>query len=142
MLNQSSFSYTGDSAATLNTLTNVSNPDTSKSLTDLSTENYLSGTDESRNTEPNVSNQLIFMNQPMSWWLENLQSSGIYYFPYSNYVNWAYKDASGNVYHIHTNLTNLLIPNYTKQTTRDSSGNFTIEYNEKFGLSRTDLRSM
>jgi hypothetical protein len=118
MLNQSSFSYTGDLTTTLNLLTNVSNPDTSKTLADLSTDNYSTGTDDNRNAEPNATNQLVFMNQPMSWWLENLQSSSIYYLPYSNYVNWGYKDASGNVYHIHINLTNLLIPNYTKSSTR------------------------
>jgi hypothetical protein len=142
MLNHSTFSYTGDLVTTLNVLTNVSNPDTSKTLANLSTENYLSGTDEARNTEPNASNQLIFMNQPMSWWLENLQSSGVYYLPYSNYVNWGYKDASGNVYHIHINVTNLLIPNYTDSTSRDSSGNIHIDFKAKFGLSRTDMISM
>jgi len=140
----STFSFTGDMAATLNTLTNVQGADATKTLATLSTVNYPT-TQPAPNApvKPNADNQLVFMNQSTGWWLENLNSGAVYYLPFSNYVNWGYKDASGNVYHIDMTISNLLMPNKTKTTTRDSATNaFTIVFEEKFGMGRTDVRTM
>lgn len=139
----STFSYTGDATATLNTLTNVQNVDATKTLQTLSKANYESSNTNDRNVKPNANNQLVFMNQPMSWWVSNLKTQSIHYLPYSNFVNWGYKDLSGNEYHIEITLSNLLIPNKTKNVVKDASSNmFTITFEDKLGMSRTDTRTM
>ena len=139
----SSFSYTGDLTATLNTLTNVTNVDATKTLQTLSTENYANPNTNNKTLKPNADNQRVFMNQPMSWWLENLNSGVVFYLPYSNFVNWGYKDASSNVYHIDIAISDMLIPNRTKDIQKDPSSNaFTIRFEDKYGMSRTDTRTI
>ena len=133
----STFSFTGDATDTLNTLTQAINPDTSKTLADLDYNNYPNGTSDG--SSPNSINQTIFNNQPMSWWISELQSGTVKYFPHSNYVNWAYIDASNNVYHIDISISNALIPNYTKNISADPETKITtITFVDKFGLSRVD----
>jgi len=137
----STYSYSGVATATLNTLTNAVNPDTSKTLTDLSTNNYPTGAINA--SSPNATNQTIFKNQPMSWWLSGLQSGAINYFPLSNYVNWSYTDASKNVYHIDVVVSKAIIPNQTKNVTTDNTTHVTtITFVDKFGMSRIDTRKM
>jgi hypothetical protein len=130
------YSFNGDLSATLNTLTNNTNTGPYPTIDSLSIENYSEPFKNPLNPndspiKPNSQNQLIFMNQPMSWWLENLNSGAIYYFPYTNYVNWAYKKVSDEI-HIDVEITNLIIPNEYK----DSSGN-TVYYKEKYGMGRS-----
>jgi hypothetical protein len=129
------YSFNGDLTATLNTLTNVTNTGPYPTIDALSIENYTESFKTPSNPndspiKPNSQNQLIFMNQPMSWWLENLNSGGIYYFPYTNHVNWAYNKASAEI-HIDREITDLIIPNEYM----DSSGN-TVYYKEKYGMAR------
>lgn len=133
----STFRYNGNLGETLNTLTNVQNPDV-KAFVDLSLVNYTVEVGQT-NTRPNSENQKIFMNQPISWWLENLNSGAIRYFPFSNYVNWAFTNSSGDV-HIDTQVSSLLIPDTPMTTSVDSSGNILSVFIEKFGFERTDSR--
>ena len=130
----STYSFNGDLAATLNTLTNLEN--TNLTIESLSTENYTqqfvnpSNPNESP-IRPNSQNQLVVMNQPMSWWVENLNSGAIRYFPFTNYVNWAYNDT-----HIDINISDLIIPNQTLSYSEN-----TLVYKDKFGMSRTDRKT-
>jgi len=133
------FTYSGNSAATLNTLTGVQNPNVSKSLADLSAVNYDVNVDQ-RNSKPNSANQLIFMNQPMSWWLQNLNSGAVKYFPFSNHVNWAFTSSSGDV-HIDNDVSSLFIPDMLATTSVDSSGKRVIVFQSKLNLGRTDTRN-
>jgi len=140
----STFTFTGDVAATLNTLTNVQNVDATKTLATLSKVNY-EGAQPAPNApvKPNADNQLVFMNQPMSWWLENLNSGAVHYLPLSNYVNWGFKDVSGSVYHIDMEISNLLMPNRMANSTRDPTKNeMTIVFEPKHGMGRTDVHTM
>ena len=130
------FTYSGDSAATLNTLTNVQNPDVSKTLADLSAVNYEANVNE-RTTKPNSANQLIFMNQPISWWLENLNSGAVKYLPFSNHVNWALTNSSGDV-HIDVTVSSLFIPDMIASTSFDSTGKRVIVFQTKLNFGRTD----
>lgn len=129
------YSFEGDLSATLNTLTNLEN--TNLGLDSLSKVNYTqpfvnpSNPNESP-IRPNSQNQLILKNQPMSWWVENLNSGAIYYFPYTNYVNWAYKSELDTVeIHIDIEITDLIIPNELAGSSKS-----TLEYKDKFGMKR------
>ena len=136
----STFSFTGDANATLNSLTNTS--PTTLSLADLSGLNY-SEPDLVNNSAPNANNQLIFMNQPMGWWLEQLQKGNMAYSPVSNYVNWAYTDVNKVVYHIGRPISDLIIPNTVGITTRDPVSNtITSVFGPKFGMGRTDTQDL
>jgi hypothetical protein len=136
----SSFTYSGTLTATLNSLTNATNV-TSLNLSNLSTANYPSGS-EVNNSAPNSDNQEIFMNQPMSWWLNALNNKTVIYTPVSNFVNWSYKDANGHMYHIGMPISNMLIPNSCKTSTTDNTTHTTsMVFNEKFGMGRTDVRT-
>lgn len=142
----SQFSYTGDATATLNSLTNVHNAapvNLSVSIdTLLSTDNYPSPAVANVDA-PNAANQLVFMAQPMSWWLSGLASEKIKYAPVSNHVNWAYTTASGAVVHIGMPISNLLIPNRNQSSTRDASSNvMTLVFEPKLGMGRTDTSEM
>ncbi len=145
---KSTFSFTGDVTATLNTLTNVENVDATKTLETLSSKNYIGAqpnpSNPNRNPiKPNPDNQLVFMNQPMSWWLENLASGAIHYLPYSNYVNWGYKMETGDVVHIDMDISNLLIPNRSVSSSKDSTTNITtVLFESKFGMERKDTHTM
>ena len=130
------YSFNGDLTTTLNILTNITTTGLCPTFDSLSVENY---TEPFKNPsdpndspiKPNSQNQLIFMNQPVSWWLENLNSGAIYYFPFTNHVNWAYKKVSAEI-HIDVEITNLIIPNEYM----DSSGN-TVYYKGKYGMERS-----
>ena len=136
----STFSFTGDASATLNTLTKTT--PTTLTLADLSGLNY-SEPELVNNSAPNANNQLIFMNQPMGWWIEQLQNGSVEYFPLSNYVNWAYTDVNKVVYHIGRPISDLLIPNTVGISTRDPVSNtITTVFGPKFGMGRTDIQKM
>jgi len=134
----SKFTLTGDDSKTLFSLTNVS-PSGSSDLSTLSTNNYPSTGD----SNPNADNQLVFKNQPLSWWLTSLNSGAVKYTPVSNNVNWAYYDSNNNVYHISIEISNLLIPNKTASVKRNESSRETeVTFQSKFGLSRVDTMTM
>jgi hypothetical protein len=134
----SKYTLTGDNTKTLFALTNVS-PSGSSNLSTLSTNNYPSTGD----SNPNADNQLVFKNQPLSWWLASLNSGDVKYTPVSNNVNWAYYDSNKNAYHISIEVSNLLIPNKTASVKRNQETNVTeVTFEAKFGLSRVDTMSM
>jgi len=142
------YSLVGNSTATLNSLTNkpVSG---SSAISSLSTVNYpVAGS-----PQPNAANQLVFMNQPLSWWLAQLNSGAVKYTPISNEVNWSFKNSSGALIHIGIKVSDLIIPNQTMATATNNSlpveNNYsaatmtsTVTYVPKFGLSRVDTQSM
>lgn len=130
------FTYSGDVSATLNTLTNAMNPDLSKSLDDLSKENYDASLDP-RTAIPNAANQSIFMNQSIVWWINNLNSGTIKYYPFSNSVNWVFTSSSGDV-HIDVSVSSLCIPDVIQSQSIDASGNMITVFQNKFNVSRLD----
>jgi len=134
----SAFSLSGNAAATLNSLTNTK-ASGATALSGLSTINYpVAGS-----REPNAANQLIFMAQPLSWWLDGLNSGAIKYTPVSNEVNWSFKNSAGVLIHIGMPITNLLIPNQTESSTKSAdSMSSKITFVSKFGLSRVDTQTM
>lgn len=69
---------------------------------------------------PNPTNQIIFKNQPVSWWIAMINAGSIKYTPVSNTVNWAYNDAESNVIHIHIDISMAMIPNKTNKVDRDT----------------------
>jgi hypothetical protein len=136
---KSNFSYTGVATQTPNTLTNTSV--THHTLSDLSSNNYPNSPADK--SEPNANNQLVFMNQPMSWWLNSLQNASVKYTPISSYVNWSYVDSSGSVFHIGRPVSDLIIPNSIESTSRDSTTNTTTSvFKPKLGMNRTDTHTM
>ena len=70
------------------------------------------------------------MNQPMSWWVENLNSGAIHYYPFTNLVNWAYKVGENEI-HIEREVSDLIIPNETESSSENS-----VIYKEKLGMKR------
>lgn len=131
------YAYQGDTSVTLNALTGTT-PVTTKTLADLSTDNYPSS--PVNNSPPNAENQAILMNQPMSWWVQNLNApvQSVKYLPVSNYVNWGYTSGS-NVYHVGMPISNSLIPNGIATSVRDSNTNTVVNtYTMKYGMSRVD----
>lgn len=127
----SEFFLSGDATQTLNTLTKA-NPVGSNDLTKVSS------------TSPTKENQVIFMNQPLSWWVASLNSGVIKYTPIGNDVNWSYIPSSGaGPVHISMTVSNLIIPNKTKKVDRNSGSMAAIvEFEPKFGLSRIDTHNM
>jgi len=134
----SAFTLTGDANQTLNTLTDT--PVTGETdLSKLSTNNYPVADEKT----PNAENQLIFMNQPLSWWVASLNSGAVKYTPYSNFVNWAYVQSPGNLVHIGMPISNLLLPNKTAGVTRTpGTMGSVITFESKFGLGRVDTHAM
>ena len=132
------YSLSGDSTATLNTLTNTA-VSGSADLATLSTNNY----DSEGDLTPNAANQLVFRNQTLSWWLESLNSGAVKYTPFSNNVNWAFIDTNQNSIHISIEISDLLIPNKTVSVSR-TPGSMTSEvtFEPKFGLGRVDTHSI
>ena len=129
-MNRSVYTLNGSqsASATINTLTNT--PSTGSA--DLST---LSSSVET--------NTLVFKNQPLSWWLESLNSGAVKYTPISNDVNWSYFSPSGQQFHVRIELSNLLIPNRSKSSSRSAdNSSFTVTYEPKFSLERTDTMRM
>lgn len=134
----SAYTLTGDATKTLFQLTNVPSSGSSN-LATLSTTNYLVVGDKA----PNASNQLVFKNQPLSWWLASLNSGAVKYMPVSNDVNWVYIDAKKNAIHISIQISNLLIPNKTASVQRNpGSMSSKITFESKFGLGRVDTQTM
>ena len=133
------FTLTGDATKTLHALTNVTATGSSD-LTALSMNNYPTSGDST----PNHENQLVFMNQPLSWWLESLNSGLVKYTPVSNFVNWSYVDpTTKSLVHISMTISNLLIPNKTQKVDRTpGSRTSVITFEPKFGLSRVDTHDM
>ena len=68
---------------------------------------------------PNPTNQIIFKNQPVSWWIAMINAGSIKYTPVSNTVNWAYVDAEANSIHIHIDISMAMIPNKTDKVDRN-----------------------
>jgi hypothetical protein len=58
---------------------------------------------------PNSRNQSIFKEQTVQWWVDGINNKTIVYTPVSNKVNWSYS-INSNLYHISTEITNLIIP--------------------------------
>ena len=134
----SAFTLSGDASKTLNDLTNVA-ASGSSDLASLSTTNYLVAGE----TAPNAANQLVFKNQPLSWWLASLNSGAVKYTPVSNDVNWGFVDANKNIIHISIEISNLLIPNKTAKVEKNpGSMSSVITFEPKFGLSRVDTQTM
>lgn len=69
-------------------------------------------------------NQNIFKSLPMSWWVSNLNSGNVQYYPFSNEVNWAYFPSvaeKDKCFHISVEITNAIIPNRTDTVTRNDA---------------------
>ena len=132
------YSLSGDATKTLNTLTNTP-ASGSSDLSTLSSVNYPVANDPNAN----ASNQLVFRNQPLSWWLASLNSGAVKYTPFSNNVNWAYVDVNNNSIHISIEISNLLIPNKSASITKNpGSMSSEITFVSKFGLTRVDTHTM
>jgi len=134
----SAYSLSGDATKTLNSLTNTV-ASGSSNLSTLSTVNYPVAND----TKANATNQLVFRNQPLSWWLASLNSGAVKYTPVSNNVNWAFIDANKNAIHISIEISNLLIPNKTANVVKNpGSMSSVITFESKFGLGRVDTHTI
>jgi hypothetical protein len=132
------YTLSGDATKTLFQLTNTA-PSGSSNLSTLSTVNYPVAND----SKANAANQLVFKNQPLSWWLASLNSGAVKYTPVSNDVNWAYVDANNNSIHISMEISNLLIPNKTLTITKaPGSMSSVLTFETKFGLTRVDTHNM
>jgi hypothetical protein len=69
-------------------------------------------------------NQNVFKSLPMSWWVSNLNSGNVQYYPFSNEVNWAYFPSvaeADKCFHISVEITNALIPNRTDTVSRNDA---------------------
>lgn len=134
----SAYTLTGDATKTLFQLTGVA-ASGSNNLASLSTVNNLVAGE----TAPNPANQLVFKNQPLSWWLASLNSGAVKYTPVSNDVNWSFVNSSNSNIHISIEISNLLIPNKTASVERNP-GSMTskITFEPKFGLTRVDTQTM
>jgi hypothetical protein len=100
---------------TYNSITN-STPDRNNTLiANLSSINYPSGQVPQKDSNgyllPNATNQAIFKNQPLSWWITNLNSGNIKYRPISNTVNWVYINSKSEEIYILFQITAIIIPN-------------------------------
>ena len=121
------FSFVGDSTQTLNTVTGKQ--PTIHTLSDLGANFDV--------------NQLVFMNQPMSWWLSGLNNSTIKYTPLNNYVNWSYVGATGQVFQIGLTISDLIIPNTTGTCTPNyDTKKVSCVSLAKFGMTKTETFSM
>jgi hypothetical protein len=124
-----SLSSTSKNTDTYNIITN-SRADTSNNLiSNLSTNNYPPDQVPSKDVNgyllPNANNQSIFKNQPLSWWIDNLNSGNIEYRPISNTVNWAF-----NEIYILFDISKLIIPNKTKNVVTNPDKSTTITYQD------------
>jgi hypothetical protein len=136
-LTVSVFSLTGDPTATIQSL--MAYPkEGSSDLSTLSTNNL-----PTSNSTPNQDNQRVFMNQPLSWWISELNSGKIKYTPVSNSVNWSYENASGSIFYIDRSVTNTIIPNKTKSVEQVPNEKKTvIIYEPKYGVNRRDTYTL
>jgi hypothetical protein len=121
------FSFVGDSTQTLNTLTGKE--PTNHTLLELAASFEV--------------NQLVFMNQPMSWWMDGLNNSTIRYTPLNNEVNWSYVDGTGQFFEIGLPISDLIIPNTTGTCTPDFGTKIvTCISQPKFGMTKTGIFTM
>ena len=135
---RSEYSYTGDNADTLNSLTKTAvKPNSTVSVNSLHT---LLLPDSKGVANP--SNQNLFMAMPMSWWVSSLTSGAINPSDTSNTTkhNWVYTNAS-TAYNIDASVSTKLIPDTFHSSLRDSSGTIVTHFEPKFGMNRTDYRS-
>jgi hypothetical protein len=113
---------TADLSETFYTLKKMTPDAGSSSLADLSADNYpddrIPLTDAYGCSVPNPANQVIFKNQPVSWWIAGITAGSIVYTPVSNTVNWSYTNG-GNLYHIIIEISNLIIPDRTESVTHN-----------------------
>ena len=126
------YSFEGELTATLNTLTGLENTGLGlEALSENYTEPFVNPLDPNESPiRPNPQNQKILMNQPMSWWVETLNSGAIHYYPFTNLVNWAYKVGENEI-HIEREVSDLIIPNETESSSENS-----VIYKEKLGMKR------
>ena len=131
------YSFEGELTATLNTLTGLENTGLGlEALSENYTEPFVNPLDPNESPiRPNPQNQKILMNQPMSWWVENLNSGAIHYYPFTNLVNWAYKVGENEI-HIEREVSDLIIPNETESSSENS-----VIYKEKLGMKRISTMS-
>lgn len=94
----------------------------SSSIADLSTDNYPPDRfplkDVNGYDMPNPANQVIFKNQPVSWWIAGINAGSIVYTPVSNTVNWSYV-VGETQYHILYQTSSFMIPNTTEKVEND-----------------------
>jgi hypothetical protein len=113
---------TASQTATFYTLKSETPAAGSTSIADLSTDNYPANrtplTDQNGYNLPNPANQVIFKNQPVSWWIAGINSGSIVYTPVSNTVNWSYLVGEKH-YHILFEISSFMIPNRTDTVNRD-----------------------
>jgi hypothetical protein len=105
------FTFTGDGTKTWNDISGGT--PTTLTLDDLS--------------EMNEQNQVIFANQPFSWWFECLKNSTITYTPENVSARWSYKTFS-----ISNKISNMILPSKIKTTMLDSEKRIkTVIYEKK-----------
>jgi hypothetical protein len=108
--------------ATYYTLNNETPEAGSSSIADLSTDNYPADRfplkDVNGYDMPNPANQVIFKNQPVSWWIAGINAGSIVYTPVSNTVNWSYV-VGETQYHILYQTSSFMIPNTTEKVEND-----------------------
>lgn len=113
--------------ATYNTITNSTPDSVNKNISNLSIDNYPSGQNPSRDQNgyllPNATNQAIFKNQPLSWWIASLNNNSIQYRPVSNTVNWAFVNSNSKDIHILYDISKIIIPNKTKSVEKNNETN-------------------
>lgn len=109
-----------DDSCADNTFYTVSGSPVPSSLATTLSSNY-PGVDSAPFGNPNPDNQEYFKSQPLSWWVSNLNSGNVQYYPFSNEVNWAYFPDLSNTdsFHIAVEITNLIIPNMTDTMSRN-----------------------
>ena len=123
-----SISPTNVESATFYSITKTLPDTVNTDISKLSTINYPPGQVPAKDNNgyllPNAINQAIFKNQPLSWWITNLNNGKIYYRPVSNTINWAYK--STEEIFISMDITTLIIPNKTKSMETNAETNTII----------------
>jgi len=115
----------------------------SASIADLSTDNYPADRVPLKDVNgydlPNPANQVIFKNQPVSWWIAGINSGSIVYTPVSNTVNWSYA-AGETQYHILFETSSFMIPNRTDKVDRDPTtkmSTVTLKDNGVFNMTQS-----
>jgi hypothetical protein len=115
----------------------------STSIADLSTDNYPADRFPLKDPHgydlPNPANQVIFKNQPVSWWIAGINAGSIMYTPISNTVNWSYIDGT-NKYHILMEISCFIIPDRTDTVENDSDTYMTtvvLKENGVFNMKQT-----
>lgn len=137
--------------ATFNTITSSIPDAVNKDISNLSIDNYPSGQNPSHDENgyllPNATNQAIFKNQPLSWWIASLNNKSIQYRPVSNTVNWTFINSASKDIHILFDITKIIIPNKTKSIQKNEETNIittTFEDNDCILMtsSRKDMFSL